>query len=276
MLKEKLITAPVLTYPNFNEEFIVTTDASAYAIGAVLSQGKIGNDRPIAYASRILNKAEQNYSTTEKELLAIVWAVKYFRPYVYGTKFKIVTDHKPLVWLFNVNDPGSRLIRWRIKLEEYDYEIIHKAGRANANADALSRNVKRDVPVIEEERGVHTIEEDTDTANIYTEEEKKQILYEYHNAPIGGHQGIERTLKRIRLKHNWSGITKDVENYITKCDLCQKNKMSRKIKVPLIITDTPTKPFEKCALDIVGPLTITTSGNKYLLTFLSGLLNKIQ
>jgi len=143
-LKEKLMIAPVLKYPDFTEEFIVTTDAFTFAIGAVLSQGKVGNDRPIAYASRVLSWA-QNYNTTEKELLAIVWAVKHFRPYVFGTKFKIVTDHKSLTW-FNVNDPGSRLIRWRLKLEEYDYEIIHKAGRANANADALSRNVRRDAP----------------------------------------------------------------------------------------------------------------------------------
>src|SRR5436190_18592636 len=96
ILKEKLTTAPVLKYPDFTQEFIVTTDASDYAIGAVLSQGTVGQDRPIAYASRVLSRAEQNYSTTEKELLAIVWAVKHFRPYVYGTKFKIVTDHKPL------------------------------------------------------------------------------------------------------------------------------------------------------------------------------------
>ncbi|KAM0724355.1 Retrovirus-related Pol polyprotein from transposon 17.6 [Formica fusca] len=270
ILKERLMTAPVLMYPDFNQEFIVTTDASDYAIGAVLSQGKVGNDRPIAYASRVLSRAEQNYNTTEKELLAIVWAVKHFRPYVYGTKFKIVTDHKPLIWLFNVNDPGSRLIRWRLKLEEYDYEIIHKAGRANANADALSRNVTREAhETEEEEREILAIEKETnsDEEKIYTEEDKKQILYEYHDAPTGGHQGVERTIKRIRLNYNWPGITKDVEKYIAKCELCQKNKLSRKNKVPLIITDTPTKPFEKCALDIVGPLTVTTNGNKYLLTF---------
>ncbi|KAM0735103.1 Retrovirus-related Pol polyprotein from transposon 17.6 [Formica fusca] len=270
ILKERLMTAPVLMYPDFNQEFIVTTDASDYAIGAVLSQGKVGNDRPIAYASRVLSRAEQNYNTTEKELLAIVWAVKHFRPYVYGTKFKIVTDHKPLIWLFNVNDPGSRLIRWRLKLEEYDYEIVHKAGRANANADALSRNVTKEAhETEEEEREILAIEEETnsDEEKIYTEEDKKQILYEYHDAPTGGHQGVERTIKRIRLNYNWPGITKDVEKYIAKCELCQKNKLSQKNKVPLIITDTPTKPFEKCALDIVGPLTVTTNGNKYLLTF---------
>ena len=265
----------MLKYPDFTQEFIVTTDASDYAIGAVLSQGTVGQDRPIAYASRVLSRAEQNYSTTEKELLAIVWAVKHFRPYVYGTKFKIITDHKPLIWLFSVNDPGSRLIRWRLKLEEYDYEIIHKAGRANANADALSRNVTREANDTEEEREVFAIneeekeeeEESSDEKRAYTEEEKRQILYEYHDAPIGGHQGIDRTIRRIRLKYNWHGLTKDVERYIAKCEFCQKNKLSRKNKMPLVITDTPTKPFEKCALDIVGPLTITTSGNKYLLTF---------
>ncbi|KMQ86039.1 enzymatic polyprotein endonuclease reverse [Lasius niger] len=133
------MTAPVLKYPDFNEEFKVTTDASDYAIGAVLSQGPVGNDQPIAYASRVLSRAKQNYNTTEKELLAIVWAVNHFRSYVYGTK--IITDHKPSIWLFNVNDPGSRLIRWRLKLKEYDYEIIHKAGRANANADALAETL---------------------------------------------------------------------------------------------------------------------------------------
>jgi len=266
-LKEKLMTAPVLTYPDFTQEFIVTTDASAYALGAVLSQGKVGDDRPIAYASRVLTRAEQNYSTTEKELLAIVWAVKYFRPYVYGTKFKVVTDHKPLIWLFSVNDPGSRLIRWRLKLEEYDYEIIHKAGRANTNADALSRNVKCDTCERIEERNIHTIKEDADNLKTLTEEEKVQILKEYHDAPIGGHQGTERTLRRIRLKYNWPGITKDVEEYIKKCELCQKNKLMPRTRAPLVITDTPTRSFEKCALDILGPLTVTTNGNRYLLTF---------
>lgn len=137
--KDILTTTPILQYPDFTKEFILTTDASIHAIGAILSQGEIGKDLPIAYASRTLNKAETNYSTIERELLAIVWAVKHFRPYLFGRKFKIVTDHKPLTWLFSIKDPGSRLVRWRLKLEEYDYEIVYKAGKINTNADALSR-----------------------------------------------------------------------------------------------------------------------------------------
>ncbi|XP_076546690.1 uncharacterized protein LOC143305763 [Osmia lignaria lignaria] len=139
-LRDELCTQPILQYPDFNRPFIVTTDASDYAIGAVLSQGEIGNDLPIAYASRTLNKAERNYSATEKECLAMVYAVQYFRPYLYGTKFTLVTDHRPLVWLHSVKDPTSRLMKWRLRLLEYEYQVIHKAGKTNKNADALSRN----------------------------------------------------------------------------------------------------------------------------------------
>jgi hypothetical protein len=110
-LKDRLISQPILQYPDFDKEFILTTDASNTGIGAVLSQGTTGKDLPVAYASRSLNKAETNYTTSEKELLAIVWATKYFRPYLYGRKFKTVTDHKPLTWVMNVKDPGSRLLR---------------------------------------------------------------------------------------------------------------------------------------------------------------------
>ncbi|XP_062532989.1 uncharacterized protein LOC101738890 [Bombyx mori] len=138
-LKNKLVEAPILIYPDFNSPFLLTCDASNYAISAILSQGPIGRDRPVSYASRTLNKAECNYSVTEKECLAIVFGTKTFRPYLYGRRFTIITDHKPLQWLFNCKDPGSRLIRWRLKLEEYDYDIKYKKGKTNCNADALSR-----------------------------------------------------------------------------------------------------------------------------------------
>lgn len=114
MIKEKLTSAPILIYSDFTKQFIVTTDASDVPIGAILSQGEVGQDRPIAYASRVSNKAKHNYSTTEKELLATVWGVKYFWPYLYGTHCLVVIDHKTFVWLFKIQDPGSRLIRWRI------------------------------------------------------------------------------------------------------------------------------------------------------------------
>lgn len=140
LLRNSLCSQPLLQYPDFTQPFIVTTDASGYAIGGILSQGPIGRDLPIAYTSRLLNGAEKNYSTIEKELLAIVYSVHYFRPYLYGRKFMLITDHKPLKWLHSVKDPTSRLVRWRLKLAEYEYSVEYKAGKNNVNADALSRN----------------------------------------------------------------------------------------------------------------------------------------
>lgn len=137
--KTLLTNDPILQYPDFEKEFILTTDASNYAIGAVLSQGTIGSDKPIAYASRTLNSSEINYSTIEKELLAIVYFTKYFRPYLFGRKFKIVTDHKPLQWVMNLKEPNARLTRWRLKLSEYNFTTVYKQGKQNTNADALSR-----------------------------------------------------------------------------------------------------------------------------------------
>lgn len=138
--KSILCSEPILQYPHFSKVFILTTDASNFAISGILSQGDIGKDLPISYSSRTLNKSEINYSTTEKELLAIVWSTNHFRPYLYGRKFIVITDHRPLTWLFNCKDPSSRLVRWKLKLQEYDFEIRYKPGKINCNADALSRN----------------------------------------------------------------------------------------------------------------------------------------
>ena len=126
--------------PDFDKPFILTTDASGFAIGAILSQGEIEKDKPIAYASRSLNTHEVKYDTYSKEALAIVYFVKCFRHYLYGRKFKIVTDHKPLIWFQSSKDLCSRVSRWKLKLSEYDFEMVYKAGKMNINADALSRN----------------------------------------------------------------------------------------------------------------------------------------
>ena len=137
-LKENFMKPPVLDYPDFSESnvFKLHTDASGYGIGAVLSNN---NDRPIAFASQMLNKAEQNYSTIEKELLAMVWAIRHFRTYLYGRKFELYTDHRPLVYLFTLTDPSSRLTKFRLAREEYNFIVTYKKGCENVVADALLR-----------------------------------------------------------------------------------------------------------------------------------------
>ena len=106
----------------------------------MLSQGEIGKDRPIAFVSCAMNQAEKNYCTFSKEALAIVYAITQFRLYLYGNKFTLITDHRPLVWLNSHNDPGSRVTRWRLKLLNYQFDVLYKKGELNLNADALSRN----------------------------------------------------------------------------------------------------------------------------------------
>lgn len=137
--KVVLCNDPILQYPDYSKPFILTTDASNVSIGAVLSQGTVGKDKPVAYASRTLSETETRYSTIERELLAIVWATKYFRPYLYGRQFTIYTDHRPLTWLMSLKDDGSKLTRWRLRLQEYDFKVEYKKGKYNTNADALSR-----------------------------------------------------------------------------------------------------------------------------------------
>ena len=259
-LKYKLMSEPVLQYPDFSREFILTTDASNEGAGAILSQGEIGADLPVAYASRSFTKAEKNYSTVEKELAAIVWGVKHFRPYLYGRKFKIVSDHKPLKWIVSVKDPGSRLMRWRIQLAEFDYEIVHKPGVLNANSDALSR-VGALVGGGNESAGASgSVEIDPKL--------KSEILREYHDSVFGGHRGMNKTYEAIKDHYDWPNMKHDVENYVRRCEKCQVNKTLRpKSKAPMEITSTAKRPFERCSLDIIGPMTETDSGNKYVLTF---------
>ncbi|MES9880251.1 MAG: RNase H-like domain-containing protein [Sedimenticola sp.] len=138
-LKEKLTTAPILAYPDISAEFILDTDASNESIGAVLSQVQDGMERVVSYGSRSLTKAERNYAVTRKELLAIVYFVKQFRPYLLGRQFRVRTDHGALSWLRSFKDPDGQIARWQSLLAEYDFVIIHRAGKSHTNADALSR-----------------------------------------------------------------------------------------------------------------------------------------
>ena len=142
LLKERLITTPVLVYPDFTKEFILYTDASKMALGAILHQkGNDGIEKVIAYENKTLSNAEQNYHTTELECLAVVWAIEKFDYYLLGNNFKVITDHIALKWLFNKAIPKGRVGRWIARLQPYicKMDIIHKPGKTHENADALSR-----------------------------------------------------------------------------------------------------------------------------------------
>ncbi|KAK2919149.1 hypothetical protein Q8A73_003520 [Channa argus] len=141
-LKHALSKPPLVAFPDFTVPFILYTDASCPAIGAVLSQKQEHQEKVIAYASHVLTKAERKWSTYDRELWAIVWAVRHFRHYLYKQPFVIITDHKPLLGLRKIpidNDRTGRRARWALELDPFEWTVIHKQGHCHLNADAMSR-----------------------------------------------------------------------------------------------------------------------------------------
>ena len=138
-LKRHLCSAPVLSYPQLDKEFVLQTDASDCGLGAVLAQkDSQGNEHVVAYASRTLSDREKHYSAMEKEALAVVFATQNFRVYLLGKPFQLITDNRALTWLHSL-EPKGRIARWIMDLQEFSFTVQHRAGKDNANADALSR-----------------------------------------------------------------------------------------------------------------------------------------
>ena len=138
-LKEALISAPIIQPPDWNAPFEIMCDASDYAVGAVLGQRVDKKLNIIQYASKTLDSAQRNYATTEKELLAVVFACDKFRSYIVDSKVTIQTDHAAIKYLMEKKDAKPRLIRWVLLLQEFDLHIIDRKGAENPVADNLSR-----------------------------------------------------------------------------------------------------------------------------------------
>ena len=143
-LKRRLIEPPILALPKGSKPYRLETDACDHQVGCVLTQEQDDpkDYRPIGYWSRSLTKAEKNYSATERECLAIVWSVLLLRPYLEGAPFVIRTDHDSLRWLLNIADVSGRLARWRLRLSEFDFEVVHRPG-SNTKPPTLSQGCRR-------------------------------------------------------------------------------------------------------------------------------------
>lgn len=138
-LKDLLVQPPILKQAEDLTPFLIKTDASSYALGAVLLQREKNREHPIEFASRLLTPAERNYSTTEREALAIVWACAKFRGYIDGAEVHLMTDHQPLKWLMTMKSPSGRLARWALQIQQYNIKIEYTPGKSNSLADMLSR-----------------------------------------------------------------------------------------------------------------------------------------
>ncbi|BET00273.1 multicellular organismal development [Nesidiocoris tenuis] len=302
-IRQALIQSPVLSCPDFQQPFELHTDASAYGLGAVLIQVLDGEPRVIAYASKSLTKPQQNYSATERECLAVVWGIEKFRAYLEGTHFKVYTDHHSLKWLCSLKDPQGRLARWAIRLQPYDYEVIHKKGKDNVVPDALSRaplgtgvaaitsqppfqavpdkwyesmmtNVRQD-PVkyadwkVENGRLFKHQATEFDTSNpwklVIPKADRGQILHESHDLLTSGHQGEARTYFRVNERYYWPKMRADCKRYVQKCRVCQQSK-SPPTKPHGLLSGLhlPTRPWEIIATDLIGPLPRTSKGHRYI------------
>lgn len=139
-LKSALTSSPVLAFPNFEKEFILCTDASGYGVGAVLMQlDHSGKHRAIAYASRLLNKAEQNYDVTNRESLAVVWALRHFREIILGYPIRVQTDHYAVTEIFKGKNYTGKFARWQLTVQDFNPTISYIPGKLNTVADSLSR-----------------------------------------------------------------------------------------------------------------------------------------
>lgn len=273
-LKHRLTSAPVLKQADETKPYVIKSDASSYAIGAVLIQGEGDQEHPVEYASRLLTSAERNYSTTEREALAVVWSVTKFRGYIEGLPITVITDHQALKWLMSLKSPTGRLARWALLLQSYDITVKYAPGRTNVVADCLSRppcsddtsqtcgicTVTIDMPVrspsevrneqlqdtrirkiVEALEGTdkdedaaywsnkgylmnngilyrHSPNVDADDAQLVApEHEWANILSAYHNNPLAGHYGSEKTYQRIAQRYHWPGMRKYIDSYIKHC-----------------------------------------------------------
>jgi hypothetical protein len=250
-LKVKLIECATLKKPDFDKPFTITCDASDYSMGAVLSQ----EGYPIAFYSRKFNKTESNYSTYEKETLAILNAVRTWKHYL-NDKVLIESDHMPLKYLKSQKNPTPKQMRWIEELEELDYEIVHKKGKENPVADALSR--------------IYSIRIDDD-------EKKREIIEECHSSDVAGHFGVAKTLEQIKRRFDWEGVSKDVENFVKSCDVCQKSKnVNTKAAGLLQPIPVPKYRWEQVSMDLLTHLPKTDNGNDTLVVFVDKLTKMIK
>ena len=313
-VKESLTTAPVLAVANPHLGYRIVTDASDYAIGAILLQDQGNGFQPIAYESRKLHPAELRRSVYEKEMLAVLHSLKAWRCYVDGRPVELVTDHESLKWLLTQKELDRQQAKWIQTLSQFDIDIVYKPGRVNP-ADALSRHpahrlsavsiVQTSPELLKEFAAAYETDPLYSTAIPPTQSGigsqtpsavkptdcRKQghlwykevdgthrvcvpdqlalrhlVIRESHDAPVGGHFGIDKTIQRVEQTFTWPGMTADIREYVRSCDSCQRSKpvvgRTRGLLQPLPV---PADRWEEVSLDFVTGLPRTARGHDAVL-----------
>lgn len=302
-LKTILITSPVLTSPDYSKEFTIQTDASDIGIGAVLTQGSGDDEKVICYMSQKLTSTQQKYQTTERELLAVLTAINKFRPYIEGSHFTIITDSASLQFLRNLKDPTGRLARWALKLQQFNFTVVHRKGLQNVVPDVLSRAIelievtkfKNDndeiykaliKKIIENPKKFSHFRYENDVlykhcSNRFSLDEningfrwriyvpfhsRTDVLRDCHNSTWAAHGGYHKTLKRVQENYYWPRMIIDIRKYVNSCDVCKSSKPANNIlRAPMGKHKEFDKPWQAIAMDFIGPLPMSKNGNRHIL-----------
>ncbi len=266
-LKTRMCSRPVLTQPDFNKPFFLQTDASAYGVGAILSQEgehhAVASQKPklhpIAFYSATFTPTERNYDIYERELLAIMKALTHWRHYLGWTKtpFTILTDHTNLQYWKAPQKLNRRTAQWHADLQEYDFIIKHIPGKINTPADKLSRppnsdqgdNNNKDQTLLEPKLFVNA----THITQI-PESSKRNLMTLIHDHPTAGHPGQDKTIQKAVETLSWTGMRQWIADYVKGCATCQQNKITthrKKILLYRITTKEGTLPFQQIAMDLI-------------------------
>jgi hypothetical protein len=304
-LKHALTTAPVLMAPDPRAPYLISTDASAFAIGGVLSQEQDGLERVVAYESRRLKPAERNYPTHDRELLAVMEVLRKWRHYIQnGHQTKVYTDNIATKYILTKPTLMGRQKKWAEQLADYDVEFLHRAGKLNIAADALSRRVDYfDVINSLEWIPVHTeiLEEVESEARADSEYQalaadvalgkrkdykliggllykdtrlvipskrvQEKLIQLSHDALLGGHLGRDKTLERLQRSYHWGKMSYDVQSYVRTCPQCQLNKPAQQKPIGLLTPlPIPGRPWESIGIDFVTGLPLTKEGYSVMMT----------
>lgn len=272
-LKAMFTSYPILRNPDPDKRFIVDTDASAFAVGATISQDFPDGRHPIAFFSKSLLPAERNYDIYDRELLAIIYAVKAFRHFLLEARhpFLIRSDHKNLTYFRKAHLLSARQARWHEHLQDYHFTLEHFPGKSNTIADLLSR--RKDF-----EGGVHSPEItllpdsliESKINKVFLEDDhetRRKILYQIHDTPVGGHPGISNTWDLINRRYEGPHLHKFVEQYVKGCAKCQEAKAITHLKrAPLYHFDTQVEhgPFQYVSMDLITDLPLSNQYDSIL------------
>ena len=256
LLKKGIVKHAKLYHITYEHPLVLRTDASETGVGAVLVQIVDGEEQPIVFLSQSFSDVAKRWATIEQEAYGIFWAITKLEHYLKSTKFTLETDHRNLIYMNESLTP--KVVRWRLRLQEFNFDIIHIPGISNTIADALSRcfgvkGRKINIPPAE-------------IANLTS----KQRFDTVHNCTIG-HFGVHRTielLKKNNLAWECENLETDVLKFIHSCPTCQKIRLRQGEMNPSLSTTARYEPFECLSVDTMGPFPADERGNKYIIVII--------